>query len=201
MKQLTALLLSFSIAIVSHAQTFKADKNSFIGLNSARLQTNKTGMTVLSAWGAANVVGGVTGMLIAKDKEWKSFHEMNALWGAVNMGIGVMGYMGNRREAKQALSCDKMLARYESNKRLFLINAGLDVAYIGTGVALAAYADEFKQPDMWRGFGKSIAFQGIFLLLFDGTMYAMHAHHNKQWYKLLDGVCVTGNGIGVCYLF
>jgi len=200
MRVLVIILLSL-VTSQSIAQSLKINDAAFAPLNDRRVAVNNTGMTILGAWGAANIVGGVTGTLVATDQEWKSFHTMNALWGAVNLGIAAMGYMGAKKEATQTLSCDKALARYESNKRLFLINAGLDVMYIGGGIALSAYADDLSNTDRWRGYGRSITMQGIFLLVFDGTMYALHQHNNKQWYKLLEGVCVTGNGVGFNYTF
>lgn len=196
-----ATILLCTFAIQSMAQSLKMNDAAFAQLNERRIATNKTGMTILGAWGAANIVGGVAGALAASDREWKSFHTMNALWGAVNLGIAGMGYMGARKDAKQTLSCDKMLDRYESGKRLFLINAGLDVIYIGSGMALASYADELDNPARWRGYGKSVMMQGVFLVIFDGTMFALHQHQNKNWYKLLQGVCVTGNGVGLNYTF
>lgn len=199
--RILATILLCTFAIQSMAQSLKMNDAAFAQLNERRIATNKTGMTILGAWGAANIVGGVAGVLASSDQEWKSFHTMNALWGAVNLGIAGMGYMGARKEAKQTLSCDKMLDRYESGKRLFLINAGLDIAYIGGGVALSAYADDLNDSYRWRGYGRSVTMQGIFLLVFDGTMYALHQHNNKQWYKLLQGVCVTGNGVGFNYRF
>ncbi len=200
MRLLTTLTLSI-VTLHTMAQSLKVNDAAFAQLNDRRVATNKTGMTILGAWGAANIVGGVAGALSATDQEWKSFHTMNALWGVVNLGIAGMGYMGARKESGQILSCDKMLGRYESGKRLFLINAGLDVVYIGSGMALTSYADDLDNPDRWRGYGKSVTMQGIFLLVFDGTMYALHQHKNKQWYKLLEGVCVTGNGVGFKYTF
>lgn len=199
--RILATILLCTFAIQSMAQSLKVNEAAFAQLNDRRVATNKKGMTILGAWGAANIVGGVAGALSATDQEWKSFHTMNALWGVVNLGIAGMGYMGARKEAGQILSCDKMLGRYESGKRLFLINAGLDVIYIGSGMALTSYADDLDNPARWRGYGKSVTMQGIFLLVFDGTMYALHQHNNKQWYKLLEGVCVTGNGVGFKYTF
>ncbi len=200
MKLITTILLSL-FALQVQAQRFVADDAAFASLNAKRIKTNHTGMKILGAWGAANIVGGVTGALVATDKEWQSFHTMNALWGAVNLGIAGMGYLGARKEAKESMACGTMLNRYESGKRLFLINAGLDVIYIGSGMALTSYADELDNPTRWRGYGKSIMMQGVFLVIFDGTMFALHQHQNKNWYKLLEGVCVTGNGVGVNYKF
>ncbi|RYE23559.1 MAG: hypothetical protein EOP51_10180 [Sphingobacteriales bacterium] len=197
MKRLMLIFLSF-LALQAHAQSLKT---SFEGLNDQRIKTDRNGMMVLGSWGAANVVAGVTGMIVADGQEARSFHTMNAIWGAVNLSIAGLSYAGARRDMNKQLDCDKMLHRYEATKRLYLLNAGLDVLYIGTGVTLNAYANEFNDAARWRGYGKSIAVQGIALLLFDATMFSMHQKQDKNWYKLLQGVCVTGNGIGYRYSF
>jgi hypothetical protein len=84
---------------------------------------------------------------------------------------------------------------------LYLINAGLDVLYIGSGAVIHAYADDMNHSAMWHGYAKSFMLQGAVLLLFDGTMYALHSRQDKKWYKLLQGVVVTGNGVGYRYQF
>lgn len=126
---------------------------------------------------------------------------MNAIWGAVNLSIAGLSYAGVKKDMRRQIDCDAMLHRYEATKRLYLLNAGLDVLYIGTGITLNAYSDEFSYAARWRGYGKSIAFQGVALLIFDATMFSMHQKQDKNWYKLLQGVCVTGNGIGYRYSF
>lgn len=175
---------------------------SFASLNTQRIHTNTTGMQVLGAWGAANIVTGVTGYLTADDNEWRSFHQMNTLWGVVNLGIAGAGYLGARKEAKLSYTPADALRRHEANRRLFLLNSGLDGLYIGTGIYLTEHAkSETSHPEVWRGYGKSIALQGIGLLLFDAVMYAAHGRKDRQWYKLLQGVTMTGNGIGLHYTF
>jgi hypothetical protein len=193
-KYLLTAALFLSMIFSSFAQT-----STFQGLHNKRINTDRTGMLVLGSWGAVNVLGGVTGYVIADGTEAQAFHGMNAIWGAVNFGIATAGYVGNRKEVKKEMDCSRMLHRYEATKRLYLLNAGLDVLYVGTGVALNSYADEFNNPARWRGYGKSIAMQGVALLIFDGTMFAMHHKQDKKWYKLLQGVCVTGDGIGFRY--
>jgi hypothetical protein len=190
------LLLFISSAL--HAQ--RIDKLSVDSLNLQRIKTNKTGMLTLGAWGTVNAVAGLASYIIADDKEWKAFHGMNAIWGATNALIAVGGYFGAKREEGLKMNCGQLLDRYESNKRLYLINGALDFAYIGSGLLLNAYADDMNNPQIWHGFGKSIAMQGLFLLIFDGTMYASHQRQNKNWYKLMQGLCFTGNGIGFRYV-
>ncbi len=189
------ILLLFIASISASAQ----QKISFDSLNLARIKTNDAGMKVLGAWSAANIVVGGAGYFMANDKETKAFHEMNALWGIVNLGIAAAGYQGARKEYAAKYNCKDMLQRYESTKRLFLINWGLDIGYVSGGLILNSYAYKFKDPETWHGFGKSIAMQGAFLFVFDGVMFGLHQSSNKKWYKLLDGLCVTGNGVGFRY--
>lgn len=173
----------------------------FEQLNNTRIQTNKTGMLILGGWGGVNIAGGLTGYAIAKDTEWKSFHGMNAIWGTVNGVIALGGYMGARKELKKDFNENEAYARYQSNKKLYLVNAGLDIVYIGSGIALCAYSNRFNNPDMWSGFGRSFVFQGIGLLVFDCAMYAGHQQHNKKWVKAVSGIGFTGNGISYVYRF
>jgi len=197
----TFILLSllFCKALYGQSRVFQ---DSATVLNKERIRTNQHGMKVLGAWGAVNLVSGVAGMVAAKDEQWKAFHEMNAIWGAVNGGIAIMGYGGSRKELQEKLSCSKLLLRYEGTKRLYLINAGLDVLYLGTGGLLWQHGDHASSsPAMWRGFGKSLVVQGAFLFVFDNVMYASHQKRNSQWYRLVEGLCVTGNGVGLNYKF
>ena len=188
-----------SSALRANAQTVT---DSFSLLNKQRIATNKTGMTVLAGWGALNVVAGTSGYFAAKDKEWQSFHQMNALWGVVNMGIAGAGYFAAKKEATRTYTAGTSLARYESNKRLFLINAGLDAVYMGSGVYLLERGRQStKHPARLRGYGKSILLQGAGLLAFDAIMYGCHQHSNKRWYRLLSGLQLSSNGVGMHYGF
>lgn len=194
-----AILFLVLSASATKAQQF--DKAAFQQQFARDMQMNRTGMTVLGTWAGANVIGGVTGYFTANNTEAKAFWGMNAIWGATNMGFAAMGLWGSKKEKNMPYTCDKMLQKHEFYKNLFLLNAGLDLGYIGTGLVLNAYADDFDNPAMWHGFGKSIAMQGIALLLFDGTMYTLHKQRDKKWYKLVEGLCVTRNGVGFRYRF
>lgn len=176
--------------------------DAFTLLNQHRIQTNKTGMQVLGTWGAANIVSGVVGYNVAKDNEWRSFYQMNVLWGVVNLGIAAAGYAGTRKEARQSFMYGDALQRHEANKKLFLLNAGLDGLYIGTGLFLTEHAkNETNHPEVWRGYGKSILVQGVGLLLFDAVMFSAHNSKDRHWYRILEGINIRGNGVGFNYRF
>lgn len=196
MKQYIALLLATMVYASACAQDM-----GYETLNDKRIKTNKAGMLVLTGWGGANLVGGITGYAIADDPEWRSFHGMNALWGGINGTIGVLGYLGARKEANKSFDKDEAYERFKQSKKIYLINAGLDVLYIGTGAAFIGFSDEFQTPSRWRGFGKSIIYQGAVLLVFDTIMYGLLQSDNKQWVKLVSGIQFTGNGIGYVYRF
>jgi hypothetical protein len=200
MKRILTALCFIILPLASFAQT-GPDATVMKDLNTLRLQTNKRGMTVLTAWGAANTITGAVGYFTATDKEWKAFHGMNAIWGITNAGLGLMGRWGVKRELAENKTCGQMLHRYEADKRLFLINGGLDFLYIGTGVYLRERSRREAKPEAWKGFGNSILMQGIFLLLFDGTMYASHQSKDKKWSKALEHICLSDAGVGFIYKF
>lgn len=193
---LALLIFGLSAGAGAQSDDFNAD---FRSLNQTRIRTDMTGMKVLGTWGAVNTVAGIAGALSANDDEWKHFHQMNAAWGVINMSIAGLGYIGARRERSRELSNSGALHRYEATKRLYLLNAGLDGLYIGTGVFLLEHAKHSGNRDMLRGFGKSILIQGAGLLLFDATMFCAHHNKDKRWYKALQGVTFTGDGIGLRY--
>ena len=192
----TLLLFLFFLPLISSAQ----EPISFKQLNSERIATNRSGMEILGVWGGVNLAQGIAGYAIAKDQEWRSFHQMNAIWGVVNVGIAVAGSFGVKAETERYYSYGDALHRYESTKRLYLINAGLDCIYICSGLYLTEHAkNETHNPDVWRGYGKSIILQGVGLLIFDALMFSAHNSKDKRWYKLVKGISVSGNGIGLTY--
>lgn len=194
-----ALLLALNTAAFAQDNAPEPAATELRSLNQARIRTDMTGMKVLGAWGAVNTVAGIAGSFAAADAEWKHFHQMNAAWGVVNLSIAGLGYLGARHERNRELSGARALHRYESTKRLFLLNAGLDGLYIGTGAFLLAHSRNSGDRDMYRGFGKSLLLQGAGLLVFDVSMFCAHHNKDKRWYRALQGLSFTGTGIGWRY--
>lgn len=159
-------------------------------------------MKVLGAWGIANAAAGGTGYLTARQDEWRYFHEMNAAWGIVNTGIAAIGLRHSIREEQLKYGSVKAYKKYLADKRLYLISSAADVAYIGTGIALLKYGETGnRNPAMYTGFGKAIALQGIFLLLFDNVLFATQLHNNSKWYILMDEIRFTGSGLSYAHQF
>jgi len=127
---------------------------------------------------------------------------MNFLWGVVNTGIAAMGIAGVRKETTARLNYEESYNRYLATKKLYLINAGLDVLYIGAGVGLYEYSQSAKNNQaLYSGFGKSIAIQGVFLLLFDNCMIAAHLRYNSRWYVIMNELRISNSGIGISHNF
>ena len=177
-------------------------KDTIAAYNDQRISTNKTGMIVLGSWGVANIVAGGVGYFTAKQDEWKYFHEMNMVWGVVNVSIAAYSLSGVRKELAARLNYRQSYDLYQANKKLYLVNASLDLLYIAVGVGLVELSATVKNNEaIYRGFGKSIALQGVFLLLFDNVMYAAHQRNNSKWYRIMNEINVSGTGIGFSHTF
>lgn len=198
-----AFLIFFLVCIISHTHAQEISfKDTVTAYNAQRIKTNKTGMKVLGAMGIMSVVSGGVGYFTVQQDEWKFFHEMNVLWGAVNTGIALFGMAGVKKEMIAQYNYKQAYDKYTANKKLYLINAGLDVLYIAGGVGLNEYGRTAgRDKAIFQGFGKSIAIQGIALLLFDNVMFAAHHRNNSKWYILMSDLRFTGNGIGFVHTF
>lgn len=170
-------------------------------LHRQRIETNRNGMWVLSGWGLANMGSGIIGALSTTNTEVKAFHTMNALWGVVNTGIGVLGLMRAKKEKGLSFSDTGKYKAYKNAKKLYAINGGLDLLYMGTGALLAARATHANNPSRNKGYGHSLIIQGAGLLLFDVTMYLSHQKQNRYWKQAAPEFAVTENGVGMVYQF
>ena len=177
-------------------------RDSLAAYNLHRISITRTGMEVLGSWGIVNIAGGAVTYFTTTQDEWKYFSEMNVLWGTVNTGIAAVSLAGIRREMEAKMDYRQSYGRYRANKKLYLINAGLDVIYIGAGIGLTAYAQNTnKDQPIYSGFGKSIVIQGIFLLLFDNIMFSANQLDNSKWFRLMNEIHFTGNSVGFNYSF
>ncbi|MBZ4188099.1 DUF6992 family protein [Niabella beijingensis] len=168
-------------------------------LHQQRIETNRKGMWVLSGWGVVNMGSGIIGALSTNNTEVKAFHTMNALWGVVNTGIGVLGLMRAKKEKGLSVSDAGKYRAYKNVKKLYAINGGLDLLYMGTGIVLTTSADKAKNPARNRGYGNSLIVQGAGLLLFDAAMYLSHQKQQRCWTKAGPEFAVTESGIGMVY--
>lgn len=180
--RLTAILLFIS--------AFATAQDSLKYYNNERYQTTKIGMTVLGSWAVANIGIGAAGWANSKGGQNKYFYQMTTIWGAANLGAAILGYTGN--DNKQLTGVETLKAQQKIEK-IFLFNGGLDVVYIGTGIYLNHRGITHGLAQL-KGYGTALIPQGIFLLLFDGTMYATHRSNGNKLRRFLEKNPIGFNG-------
>ncbi|WP_133162522.1 DUF6992 family protein [Flavipsychrobacter stenotrophus] len=170
--------------------------------NKQRLIINLKGMQVLTGWGIANTAVGAAGYFAAKDDQWKYFHGMNAAWGIVNTGIAAYGFSRIKNQARERVDFNKAYNHYKQDKKVLLVNMGLDVAYIAGGYYLMNLGTtDHNNPQLYLGFGRSIMIQGAFLLAFDNILLLSHNKYSGHWATILDEMRFTGNGFSYVHTF
>lgn len=137
---------------------------------------------LLGAWAVVSVVGG--GALARRgDRAGRptvaAFGRQNALWGAVDGVIAVAGVAARRRRLSRLPETDRSAAADDERRRLrriLVVNAGLDLAYLAGGSALVLGYDRIDARFPGRGSqavgnGLAVVLQGSFLLVLD-TVFA-----------------------------
>jgi hypothetical protein len=156
-----------------------SQKIDLVKFEKERIRYSKNSMLVLGGWSAANIV--VSGIATkTHNPEMRAFHQMNVMWGGINLAIAGLGYWGTGREKVDNPTLADILKRQNRIEKTYLINAGLDVVYIGAGLLMNKTSDNQKNPEKFKGYGNSFMVQGGFLLLYDAIIYSIHHKHGKQ---------------------
>lgn len=191
MKKLIATVCICILSVTGFAQ-----QKNLTGFNKERERLSRTGIKGLSVYSAANIIYGSIASSQTTGSN-KYFHEMNAIWNGITLGITGIGFLTAKKEG--TLSYGESLKKQQHIEKLFLFNAGLDVAYIAGGAYLKERAKTtIKNPIRLKGYGESIMLQGGVLLLFDGIMYTIHNRHGILLNKMGENIKLasTPNGIG-----
>lgn len=188
-----SLFLSCSTSIFSQNYPLK-------NFNQERLDLNRKGLTILGSWAGANLI--TNGILLANSSgSDKYFYQMNVYWNVVNGALAGLGVLGAKK-TQGNLSPFQTLEEQSSTEKTFLVNTGLDVAYVMTGVYLLEKSkNSADSQDMLKGYGQSVILQGGFLLLFDGIMYGVHRSHLKKGKVIFENLTFTGNQVGFVWRF
>ena len=165
-----------------------------------RISIQKKSMVALAGWSVANIV--VSGIATnTRNKEMRYFHQMNVMWGGINLAIAGLGYWGAGREKINNPTLADVLKHQNRIEKTYLINAGLDVVYIGSGLLMNQLSDNQKNPAKFKGYGNSIMLQGGFLLVYDAIIYAIHKKHGKQLKGMVDKVSLIGGPTSVSLVY
>lgn len=162
-------------------------------------QANKTGMYVLGTWALTNIASGAYGWN-RYDGSQKYFYQMNLMWNVVNLGIAGYALYSFSQSDPFTMTASEMLRDHVRKENLFLINAGLDVLYMGGGFYMRHLANQgHKRAEMLKGYGTSVILQGGFLMAFDLVMYFLQRQHRLSYdpgiFSLNLGL--TPDGIGM----
>lgn len=165
-----SILLFFTIGIYAQRDTLDFFQKS--------QEINNTGMLVLGTWAVSNMAVGVFGVKNNTGAE-KYFHQMNVMWNTVNVSIAAYSLINGLNDNLYALNNVELLNKHQVYENLFLINAGLDVLYMGTGAFMVNRSKTLnKRQDLVKGYGQSILLQGGFLFVFDLIMYGIQ--HTRE---------------------
>ena len=190
---LSLLFLSFSTTIFSQNLTLS-------NFNQERLDLNRKGLTVLGSWAGVNLI--TNGILLSNASgSDKYFYQMNVYWNVVNGALAGLGVL-QAKKAQAGLSPFQTLEEQSNTEKTFLVNTGLDVAYVMTGVYLLEKSkNSIDSQEKLKGYGQSVILQGGFLLLFDGIMYGVNRSHLKKGKAIFENLTFTGNQLGFVWRF
>ena len=164
---------------------------------SRRTMLNKTNMTVLLSWSGANLVQGSISAGNLKGSP-HYFHQMNAYFNIINLAIAGYGIYEVRKQMNKKLSLLQNLRQQQKIESLLLLNSGLDLSYITTGLYLRERGTN-KLNEQTKGYGGSLILQGSFLLVFDLIQYIEHRQNGQLLNKYLGNLqfASTANGVGL----
>lgn len=155
------LLTAITVVAQGGAKTF----------GEASLAANNTGMYILGGWALANMAAGAYGWATFEG-ERKYFSQMNLFWNMVNLSIAGIALYSLYSTDLITAGTEEILAKHLKTEKLFLINSGLDVGYMGAGFLMRHLSGRAeKRADLLRGYGNAVILQGGFLLVFDMAMY------------------------------
>ncbi len=197
MQKIILLICLATFSVSAYSQ--KVDLTVF---EKERVKYTKNSMLVLGGWSVANIVG--SGIATkTSNVEMRNFHQMNVMWGSINLAIAGLSYWGVGREKIDNPVMADVLKHQNRIEKTYLINAGLDVVYIGAGLLMNKTSDNQKNPEKFKGYGNSIMVQGGFLLLYDAIIYSIHRKHGKKLNNITEKVSLN-IGLGTAslvYLF
>jgi hypothetical protein len=182
-----------------------AQKNFNDSIAQSRNHTTRTAMITLGGWALANIA---SGFIIAGNAQGEARYawRMNGYWNFINLGLAGMGYLNAVKAASRKYSFADNEEAQATLEKIYVLNFGLDVAYIAGGFYLrerGLSVSTIKSADELRGYGSSIIVQGGFLLLMDGLMIRLHHKNTARMNKKLRQFDLDAGpgGLGVSYRF
>lgn len=153
-------------------------------------------MTVLASWAVANMAVSAFS-LRSGNTTARYYNEMNIIWNGFNLGLAGLGYLNASQKNSGNNNLAEILKHQNRTEKIFLLNTGLDVAYIAGGAYLKERAGRNTDPSKLTGYGNAVMVNGGFLFLFDAIMYGLHNKHGKKLHNFINSIQISGTGAGV----
>jgi len=148
-------------------------------------------MVVLGSWAILNISTGAYGWSRFNGSD-QYFYQMNLFWNMVNLSIAGFALYSNIHTDYSSWDQGRFLEKQMKTQNLFLINAGLDVGYVGGGFLLRYLSDKYPEhSNRLKGYGNSVILQGAFLFVFDLVMYGVQRGHRGQFLEQLSQSSLT----------
>lgn len=196
MKKFFIAITIFATAVIVSGQ------EPYLDFYKGSAKNNTTGMVILGSWAVANLATGAVGWNRTTGSQ-KYFHQMNFFWNTVNLGIVGFSLYSNAQAMPGSMTGTEILQGHKTIENLYLINAGLDIIYMGTGLFMKHRSQSsVKRPDLLKGYGNSIILQGGFLFVFDGIMWAIQRNLRMDFLSDLSVTASTfGTGLQLSWTF
>lgn len=128
-------------------------------------------------------------------------HQMNLMWNSVNLGIATYGMIAGPPPFNEAV--ETLVSQHMKSERLYIINSGLDLIYMGAGGYLLHRSKKsVGKSDLLKGYGQSLLLQGGFLLIFDTALWALQRNTRLNFLDQISTASIPEiSGIGLAYSF
>jgi len=189
---LFSIVILFVLPDLLHAQNTTFDAQNY-AQKSYDLQKN--GMIVLGTWATLNLISGSAGYFLSA-KNTKYFHQMNAGWNIVNLGIAGFALYNLGQSDASLTGYSESVSELRNLDKILLFNAGLDFGYMAAGAWLWERGLR-KDSERLEGYGKSLILQGGFLLAFDLVLYLLHSPITNELVNQANRIQVTASGFRI----
>lgn len=161
--------------------------NDLSAYDSSFFTINRRHIYALMGWGAINS-GNFFLWIYFKANDWSSFFLMNSIWGLINALIAYFLFQHTIAVTKKQPNLIRRIILQGHVEKHMLLNVGLDLFYITTGLFLWAWSlgTMVNRPMIWWGLGWAVVLQGGYLFLQDLTVYACYRINFKKLKPYLD---------------
>lgn len=189
-------IITGMIIILSSGKILSQSQSAFEDYNSRNRKTQHSMPIILGSWAVANFASSAALMNNPDAPVNKYFYQMNIYWNVVNAAIAGISLAQFPKRDFNIRDSVVLMKEQKKLEKVMLVNMCLDVVYIGSGMLMNGYADRYeKNPDLMEGFGKSIIFQGGFLLLFDTTYFFLYRNNGKRFLNSKYSVSAIPGGL------